>query len=62
MHTGEPLFGGADQADQMCRVVDVLGMPPVTLLETCTVKAREKVWEKGVGWGVWVVMSGLFES
>jgi serine/threonine protein kinase len=33
MHTGEPLFGGADQMDQMCRVVDVLGMPPFTMIE-----------------------------
>ena len=26
MHTGEPLFGGADQVDQMCRIVNVLGI------------------------------------
>ena len=34
MHTGEPLFGGVDQVDQMCRIVDVLGMPPLSMLET----------------------------
>jgi len=33
MHVGEPLFGGADQADQMSRIVDVLGMPSATFLE-----------------------------
>jgi len=33
MHTGEPLFGGADQMDQMCRIVDVLGMPPFSMIE-----------------------------
>lgn len=33
MHTGEPLFGGSDQMDQMCRVVDVLGMPPFSMIE-----------------------------
>lgn len=26
MHTGEPLFAGVDQFDQMCRIVSVLGM------------------------------------
>lgn len=34
MHVGEPLFGGADQADQMSRIVDILGMPSATFLET----------------------------
>ncbi len=33
MHTGEPLFGGSDQVDQMCRIVDVLGMPPIEMIE-----------------------------
>lgn len=26
MHTGEPLFAGVDQFDQMCRIVSVIGM------------------------------------
>lgn len=26
MHTGEPLFAGVDQFDQMCRIVSVLGV------------------------------------
>jgi dual specificity tyrosine-phosphorylation-regulated kinase 1 len=43
MHTGEPLFGGADQADQMCRIVDVLGMPPASLLEACQPHTRSLV-------------------
>ncbi len=33
LHTGEPLFGGSDQMDQMCRIVDVLGMPPYEMIE-----------------------------
>ena len=33
MHTGEPLFGGSTQADQICRLIDVLGMPPLWMLE-----------------------------
>lgn len=33
MHTGEPLFSGTDEIDQMNKIVEVLGVPPVTLLE-----------------------------
>jgi len=32
MHTGEPLFSGADQSDQMRKLVDVLGMPSDELI------------------------------
>jgi dual specificity tyrosine-phosphorylation-regulated kinase 1 len=46
MHTGEPLFGGVDQADQVCRIVDILGMPPAYMLDRSPVKAREKFFEK----------------
>jgi serine/threonine protein kinase len=31
--TGEPLFAGTNEHDQMCRMCDVLGMPPVEFLE-----------------------------
>lgn len=33
MHTGEPLFSGANEADQMNKIVEVLGMPPKQLLD-----------------------------
>lgn len=33
MHTGEPLFGGKDQLDQLFRISDVLGMPPFHMIE-----------------------------
>ena len=33
MHTGEPLFSGSDQLDQMRRLVEVLGMPPESMVE-----------------------------
>ncbi len=33
MHTGEPLFSGANEVDQMNKVVEVLGMPPRYLLD-----------------------------
>jgi dual specificity tyrosine-phosphorylation-regulated kinase 1 len=45
MHTGEPLFGGADQADQICRIIDILGLPPVHLLERATSKVRAQFFE-----------------
>ena len=46
MHTGEPLFGGADQVDQMCRIVDVLGMPPYSMIELSPQKNRSNFFEK----------------
>uniref|UniRef100_A0A1Y1N919 dual-specificity kinase n=2 Tax=Photinus pyralis TaxID=7054 RepID=A0A1Y1N919_PHOPY len=36
MHTGEPLFSGANEVDQMSKIIEVLGMPPKTLLDRAT--------------------------
>ncbi|XP_014242542.1 serine/threonine-protein kinase minibrain isoform X2 [Cimex lectularius] len=33
MHTGEPLFSGANEVDQMNKIVEVLGMPPKKKLD-----------------------------
>ncbi|KAK0057551.1 dual specificity tyrosine-phosphorylation-regulated kinase 1B-like isoform X1 [Biomphalaria pfeifferi] len=33
MHTGEPLFAGSNEFDQMMKIVEVLGMPPKHLLD-----------------------------
>lgn len=33
MHTGEPLFSGSDEIDQMNKIVEVLGVPPRALLD-----------------------------
>ena len=33
MHTGEPLFNGTDEFDQMSRVVALRGMPPLDMIE-----------------------------
>ena len=33
MHTGEPLFNGHNEFDQMNKIVEVLGMPPAHMLE-----------------------------
>lgn len=43
MHTGEPLFGGANQADQICRIADVLGMPPIGMIKASPEKVRSQV-------------------
>jgi len=40
MHTGEPLFSGSDEIDQMNKIVEVLGVPPTHLLEKAP-KARK---------------------
>ncbi|KAL3179799.1 hypothetical protein MRX96_037780 [Rhipicephalus microplus] len=44
MHTGEPLFSGANEVDQMNKIVEVLGIPPKSLLDKAH-KAR-KYFEK----------------
>ncbi|XP_067928016.1 dual specificity tyrosine-phosphorylation-regulated kinase 1A-like [Watersipora subatra] len=33
MHTGEPLFAGSNEFDQMMKIVEVLGIPPQDLLD-----------------------------
>lgn len=33
MHTGEPLFSGSNEMDQMNKIVEVLGMPPKHILD-----------------------------
>uniref|UniRef100_A0A1I7TMY1 Dual specificity tyrosine-phosphorylation-regulated kinase mbk-1 n=1 Tax=Caenorhabditis tropicalis TaxID=1561998 RepID=A0A1I7TMY1_9PELO len=36
MHTGEPLFAGSSEVDQMMKIVEVLGMPPKEMLDIGT--------------------------
>ncbi|ERL95564.1 hypothetical protein D910_12825 [Dendroctonus ponderosae] len=45
MHTGEPLFSGSNEVDQMNKIIEVLGMPPKHLLDQAgkTRKFFEKV-------------------
>lgn len=40
MHTGEPLFCGADEVDQMHKIIEVLGIPPKKMIE------KSKKWNK----------------
>jgi len=46
MHTGEPLFSGADQLDQMRKLVDVLGMPPDSMIEAADSTCRDQFFAK----------------
>ncbi|XP_075449869.1 dual specificity tyrosine-phosphorylation-regulated kinase 1A isoform X1 [Ascaphus truei] len=50
MHTGEPLFSGANEVDQMNKIVEVLGIPTVHILDQAP-KAR-KFFEKSPD-GTW---------
>ncbi|EEB14142.1 serine/threonine-protein kinase minibrain, putative [Pediculus humanus corporis] len=40
MHTGEPLFSGTNEVDQMNKIIEVLGMPPKHILDQAH-KARK---------------------
>ncbi len=44
MHTGEPLFGGTNQVDQVCRIIDIIGLPPVEMIRNSPEKNRTNVW------------------
>mmetsp|Transcript_20328 Transcript_20328/g.37723 ORF Transcript_20328/g.37723 Transcript_20328/m.37723 type:complete len:626 (-) Transcript_20328:336-2213(-) len=41
MHTGEPLFGGVDQLDQMNRIVNLMGMVPASMVEASPPETRK---------------------
>lgn len=40
LHTGNPLFNGGDEFDQVNRIVETLGMPPASLLDRGTKTSR----------------------
>lgn len=46
MHTGEPLFSGSDQFDQMQKIVKLLGMVPSGMLEESTDQVKLQFFEK----------------
>ncbi|XP_006809044.1 dual specificity tyrosine-phosphorylation-regulated kinase 1B [Neolamprologus brichardi] len=52
MHTGEPLFSGSNEVDQMNKIVEVLGVPPSHMLDAAP-KAR-KYFDK-LSDGLWTV-------
>lgn len=51
MHTGEPLFSGSDQFDQMQKIVKILGMVPANMLDQSTDTVRGQFFERKKG--VW---------
>mmetsp|Transcript_3674 Transcript_3674/g.5817 ORF Transcript_3674/g.5817 Transcript_3674/m.5817 type:complete len:197 (+) Transcript_3674:1-591(+) len=59
MHTGEPLFSGSDQFDQMQKIVKLLGMVPDHMLEQSSDQHRLQFFERvvlgpsgQVGWAI----------
>lgn len=47
MHTGEPLFSGSDQFDQMQKIVKLLGMVPDSMLEKSSDQSKAIFFERG---------------
>lgn len=46
MHTGEPLFSGSDQFDQMQKIVKLLGMVPTHMIERAGEQQRAQFFER----------------
>jgi len=55
MHTGEPIFAGSNEEDQMNRIVEVLGIPPRQMLENAQPHKVRKLFEKDANTGEWRV-------
>lgn len=50
MHTGEALFAGQKEEDQMSRIIEVLGMPPRRMIEASKVKHKFFKKDKNGNW------------
>ena len=48
MHTGEPLFSGSDQFDQIQKIVKLLGMVPSQMLERSSDSVRKQFFRKDI--------------
>lgn len=55
MHTGEPLFSGSDQFDQMQKIVKVLGMVPHEMLEKSSDHIRHQFFDRRKGQREWTL-------
>jgi len=55
MHTGEPLFSGSDQFDQMQKIVKVLGMVPSKIIEQANDQHRQQFFERDMEDGEWIL-------
>uniref|UniRef100_H2ZJ56 Uncharacterized protein n=1 Tax=Ciona savignyi TaxID=51511 RepID=H2ZJ56_CIOSA len=54
MHTGEPIFAGSNEEDQMNKIVEVLGMPPQHMLDSASSQKVRKFFERNQD-GTWRV-------
>mmetsp|Transcript_11511 Transcript_11511/g.23596 ORF Transcript_11511/g.23596 Transcript_11511/m.23596 type:complete len:495 (+) Transcript_11511:366-1850(+) len=45
MHTGEPLFAGSEQFDQMRKLIEVLGMVPKAMIEKSPLNSRNQFFD-----------------
>lgn len=57
MHTGEPLFSGIDQFDQMQKIVKILGMVPNDIIYNMNDQQRSQFFEMGED-GHWTIKQG----
>jgi dual specificity tyrosine-phosphorylation-regulated kinase 1 len=55
MHTGEPLFSGSDQFDQMQKIVKILGMVPDHIMEQTSDHTKQTFFEKDQSTSKWVI-------
>ncbi|KAJ8331073.1 hypothetical protein O5D80_001083 [Batrachochytrium dendrobatidis] len=42
--TGNPIFPGTDEHDQMCRICDIIGMPPTSFIDTSPPKRVSRMF------------------
>lgn len=45
LHTGSPLFDGQDEIDQLLKIIQVLGMPPKSMIEQSPYKNELFVYD-----------------
>lgn len=55
MHTGEPLFSGSDQFDQMQKIVKILGMIPNEMLDRSSDPIRYQFFDRKKGQREWTL-------
>jgi serine/threonine protein kinase len=48
LHTGRPLFAGEDEADQLVKQIQVLGMPPPDMIKLATKSTQYIAQQHGV--------------
>jgi hypothetical protein len=46
LYTGNPIFDGKDEFDQMQKFISVLGMPSNSMIEKMSIKKRKKFFDE----------------